>query len=104
MIVCFHLDFSTRVVFTNFGGLDPPNWDFSKHPAADITVINIGTNDFNPVNNITSAEFTASYIQLINEIHARWPKSQIIVLSLWEGFGKPPTHPTAPPCPHTSPF
>jgi len=67
--------------------LDPPNWDFHAHPAADITLINIGTNDFNPVNNITSAQFTASYIQLINEVHTRWPKSQIIVLSLWEGFG-----------------
>lgn len=65
-----------------------PDWDFDAHPAADITVINIGTNDNNTSNNITSEEFSSSYIQLINEIHTRWPDSQIVVLSLWSGFGE----------------
>jgi hypothetical protein len=58
------------------------------HPAAGITIINIGTNDNNTNNNISSSQFTASYIQLINEVHARWPHSQIIVLSLWSGFSQ----------------
>ncbi|OQO00305.1 hypothetical protein B0A48_14092 [Cryoendolithus antarcticus] len=69
-------------------GNDPPDWDFRAHPAADITIINIGTNDNNTANNVTSAEFTTSYIQLINEIHAIWPHTQIVVLSLWSGFGR----------------
>lgn len=66
---------------------DIPDWDFSAHPPADITVINIGTNDNGTANNITSAEFYNSYITLISEVHERWPDSQIIVLSLWGGFG-----------------
>ncbi|KAK3677878.1 hypothetical protein LTR78_001973 [Recurvomyces mirabilis] len=72
-------------------GSDPagiPDWNFTAHAAADITVINIGTNDNNTANNITSAEYYTSYIQLIDEIHARWPKSQIVVLSLWSGFSQ----------------
>ena len=72
-------------------GSDPddiPSWNFTAHAAADITVINIGTNDNNTSNNITSTEFYDSYIQLIDEIHTRWPDSQIIVISLWSGFGQ----------------
>ena len=62
--------------------------DYSTSPPLDITLINIGTNDNNTSNNITSAEFYNSYIQLINEIHTHWPDSQIIVLSLWSGFSQ----------------
>lgn len=80
-------DTSGRALEIYGDGPDIPDWDFSAHPAADITVINIGTNDNNTSNNITSAEFYDSYIQLINEIHTRWPDSQIIVISLWSGFG-----------------
>ncbi|KAK6408191.1 hypothetical protein LTR95_018457, partial [Oleoguttula sp. CCFEE 5521] len=54
----------------------------------NITLINIGTNDNNTANNVTSAQFTASYIQLINETRAKWPHTQIIVLSLWSGFNR----------------
>jgi len=46
-----------------------------------------GTNDANPVNNVTSAEFTSSYIELIKEVHRKYPMAQIILLTLWEGFG-----------------
>ncbi|KAK5115430.1 hypothetical protein LTR85_009890 [Meristemomyces frigidus] len=67
---------------------DIPNWDFAAHPAADITVINIGTNDNNTANNVTATGYYNSYIQLINEIHTRWPQSQIIVISLWSGFSQ----------------
>jgi len=38
------------------------------------------------VNNVTSPEFTAAYIQLIEEVHSKYPHAQIILLSLWEGF------------------
>jgi hypothetical protein len=62
--------------------------DCSTSSTLDITLINIGTNDNNTSNNITSAEFYNSDIQLINEIHSRWPDSQIIVLSLWSGFSQ----------------
>jgi hypothetical protein len=68
--------------------LDIPDWDFAAHPAADITVINIGTNDNNTANNVSSTQFYNSYIQLINEVHTRWPRSQIIVISLWSGFSQ----------------
>jgi hypothetical protein len=67
-------------------GDNPPLWDFTAHPAADITLINIGTNDNNPTNNISAAQFTQSYIDLITTIHKTWPSTQIIVLSLWGGF------------------
>jgi hypothetical protein len=68
-------------------GDNPPRWNFTAHPAADITLVNLGTNDNNPINNITSAQFTASYIDLITTIQQTWPQTQIIVLSLWGGFG-----------------
>jgi hypothetical protein len=40
-------------------GDNPPLWNFSAHPAADI----------------------------ITTVHSTWPSTQIIVLSLWGGFG-----------------
>ncbi|RMZ19492.1 hypothetical protein D0859_16514 [Hortaea werneckii] len=69
--------------------IDPdniPNWNFSAHPAANITVINLGTNDHNHTNNITASQFRTSYINLITSILHRWPSTQIIVISLWIGF------------------
>ena len=39
------------------------------------------------MNNITSTEYTSSYIELINEIHGIWPAARIILISLWGGFG-----------------
>lgn len=77
---------SADIAHTDPGGI--PNWDFAAHPAADITVINLGTNDNNTANNITATEFYTSYIELINKIHVRWPQSQIIIISLWSGFGQ----------------
>lgn len=69
-------------------GDNPPNWDFSAHPSADITLINLGTNDNNTVNNVTTEQFTSSYIDLIAGVHQTWPNSQIIVISLWNGFSQ----------------
>lgn len=79
-------DTSGRALEIYGDGPDIPDWDFSQHPAADITVINMGTNDNNTANNITSEEFYNSYVKMINEVHSRWPESQIIVLSLWSGI------------------
>ena len=45
-------------------------WDFSAPPQADITVINIGTNDNNTSNNITGPEFQSTYIDFIANIYA----------------------------------
>jgi len=67
-------------------GTNPEPWNFKAHPAADITVINIGTNDNNTANNVTGAEFYGAYIDLINGIHKTWPHTQIIIFSLWSGF------------------
>ena len=69
-------------------GDDPPNWDFAAHPAADITLINLGTNDNNTVNNVTTPEFVSSYIDLITQVRQKWPNTQMIVISLWNGFNQ----------------
>lgn len=67
-------------------GDKPELWDFSKHDPADIVIINIGTNDSN--NNVTAAEYVAEYTLLIEGVHAVWPKAQIILIAIWEGFGQ----------------
>ncbi|KAK5210864.1 hypothetical protein LTR47_001585 [Exophiala xenobiotica] len=67
-------------------GDNPPHWNFATHPAADLTVINIGTNDNNTHNNVSAPAFQQSYIDLINGIHQVWPQTQIIIFSLWSGF------------------
>ena len=61
-------------------GDNPEVWDFSKKPAADIVVINLGTNDNNSANNVTTAGYVAQYTMLIEGIHAVWPKAQIILI------------------------
>ncbi len=65
---------------TNLYGDNAPDWDFSKHPAADIVVINIGTNDANAHNNVSSTTYVAQYTMLIEGIHAIWPKAQIVLI------------------------
>jgi hypothetical protein len=47
------------------------DWDCWPYAAADIIIINIGTNDNNTNNNITTVQYYNSYVQLINEIHDR---------------------------------
>lgn len=37
---------------------------------------------------MTSEEYYNSYIELITGIHKVWPNTQIIVISLWEGFNQ----------------
>ena len=65
---------------TQIWGDKPEVWDFSKHLAADIVVINLGTNDNNAANNVTTAGYVAQYTMLVEGIHAVWPKAQIILI------------------------
>jgi len=61
-------------------GDNPEWWDFSKQPAADIVLINLGTNDNNAANNVTTDGFVAQYKMLIEGIHTVWPDAQIILI------------------------
>ena len=63
-----------------------PLYDFGAHPAADLVIFYIGTNDNNAHNNVTKATYYNSYINLIEGIHGVWPKAKIIVCSLYLGF------------------
>ena len=53
-------------------------WDFAAHTAADMVVINIGTNDDS--NKVPLAEYQASYIKLIDDIHSTWPHAKVIIM------------------------
>ncbi|KAI9373476.1 SGNH hydrolase-type esterase domain-containing protein [Aspergillus egyptiacus] len=69
-------------------GNEPPDWDFRAQQPADLVVINIGTNDHDPVNNIPSERFYTDYVKLVTDIHRIWPKAQIVLMSLW-GYWAP---------------
>jgi len=62
--------------------------DFSAHQPADIVVINLGTNDNNTANNVTNEEYYNSYISFVSKVHNVYPDAQIIIMSLWNGFGQ----------------
>ncbi|KAF1962933.1 acetylxylan esterase [Byssothecium circinans] len=66
----------------------PPLWDFSSHPAADLVIINIGTNDNNTANPVTREQYLQSYLDFIPKVHAVYPKANIILMSLWGGFSQ----------------
>jgi len=59
---------------------NPERWDFSKHRAADLVVINIGTNDANSHNNVSNVTYVESYKRLIAGIHGVWPQAQVVVM------------------------
>jgi hypothetical protein len=61
-------------------GNNPEWWDFSKKPAADIVVINLGTNDNNSANNVTADGFVAQYKMLVEGVHKVYPRAQIILM------------------------
>ncbi|KAK3354913.1 SGNH hydrolase-type esterase domain-containing protein [Neurospora tetraspora] len=67
-------------------GDNPEPWDFSKRPAADIVVINIGTNDQNSHNNVSITTYIDALTKIIQGVHGKWPKAQVVVMSLWLGF------------------
>lgn len=67
-------------------GENPEKWDFSKQPQADIVLINLGTNDNNTANNVTSEQYLNSYLDFVGKVHEVYPGAQIILMSLWNGF------------------
>lgn len=53
-------------------------WDFAAHPAADLVVINIGTNDNSY--NISDATYQENLTKLIEGIHGVWPNAQVLIM------------------------
>jgi hypothetical protein len=43
-------------------------------------VINIGTNDNNPTNNVSSTDYYNDYVTLVGNIHRIWPKADIVLM------------------------
>jgi lysophospholipase L1-like esterase len=59
---------------------NPEPWDFKKQPAADIVVINIGTNDNNQANNVSTQAYIDAVTKIIQGVHGKWPNAQVIVM------------------------
>lgn len=53
-------------------------WDFSKHPAADLVIINLGTNDRSY--NISGPTYQDSLTKIIEGIHGVWPEAQVMIM------------------------
>lgn len=70
----------TRYQATQIWGDNPEPWDFSKHPEADIVVINIGTNDQNEANNVTAEAYVEAYTKLVQGVHGKYPKAQVVLM------------------------
>ncbi|KAI1099584.1 SGNH hydrolase-type esterase domain-containing protein [Jackrogersella minutella] len=71
-------------------GDEPEPWDFdAQETTPDIVIINLGTNDNNSANNVSTEVYVDAYTKLIQGIHGKYPKAQVIVMQLWIGF-----HPT----------
>ncbi|KAL2839831.1 SGNH hydrolase-type esterase domain-containing protein [Aspergillus pseudoustus] len=78
-------DTSSRA--TEIYGDNPPKWDFTSQQPADLVVINIGNNDYNVADKVSSTDFYNDYVKLVGDIHRIWPEAQIVLMSLWGGFG-----------------
>jgi lysophospholipase L1-like esterase len=46
----------------------------------DLVVINLGTNDNNKANNVTSEAYVDAYTKLIQGVHGKYPNAQVIVM------------------------
>ncbi|KAI1391960.1 SGNH hydrolase-type esterase domain-containing protein [Hypoxylon trugodes] len=80
-------DMSSRAL--SIYGDEPEQWDFSKQETTpNIVVINLGTNDNNAHNNVTTATYVDAYTKLIEGVHGKYPKAQVIVMQLWMGFSR----------------
>lgn len=44
-------------------------------------VINIGTNDQNAANNVSAAAYIDALTKIIQGVHGKWPKAQVIVMA-----------------------
>ncbi|KAI1343372.1 SGNH hydrolase-type esterase domain-containing protein [Xylariaceae sp. FL0016] len=68
-------------------GDNPEPWEFSKQETTpDIVVINLGTNDNNAANNVSTETYVDAYTKLIEGVHGKYPKAQVVVMELWMGF------------------
>ncbi|KAL5362409.1 acetylxylan esterase [Aspergillus floccosus] len=67
-------------------GNHPMPWDPTARRAADLVVINLGTNDRRDPNNIPGDEFYNAYVELVDQVHRVWPAAQIILMGLWGEF------------------
>ncbi|KAF2404454.1 acetylxylan esterase [Trichodelitschia bisporula] len=81
-----HQWFQTRDTSWRGNSLGEEKWDFTRHPAADVVLIHIGTNDNNTANNVTAERYVSAYKELVQGIHTVWPKAQIVLVSLWSGY------------------
>lgn len=59
---------------------EPEPWNFSKQQAADLVVINLGTNDANVANNVSASTYVEHYKRLIQGVHGVWPDAQVIIM------------------------
>ena len=66
--------------------MNPEPWNFSAYNPADIVIINLGTNDNNTANNVSTSTYVSSYTKLVNNVHTKYPKAQIVLMGLWNGF------------------
>ncbi|EWC46780.1 hypothetical protein DRE_04025 [Drechslerella stenobrocha 248] len=70
-------------------GQTPPAWPFSSRQAADIVIINLGTNDASSRTTtpaVSDADFQANYIKLIKSVFEKYPNTKIIVVQPWMGY------------------
>ncbi|PSR82914.1 SGNH hydrolase-type esterase domain-containing protein [Coniella lustricola] len=67
---------------SDLAGEDP--YDFAAHPAADLVIINIGTNDVSYT--IPDDTYQDALTKLIEGVHGVWPDAQVMLMSLWIGF------------------
>jgi len=76
-IPCRHKQSLTSIA-ANLENAEP--WDFSKQSAADLVVINIGTNDQNAHNNVSAQTYQDNLTKLIQGVHGVWPNAQVVLM------------------------
>lgn len=76
---------------------EPEPWDFSKQQAADLVVINLGTNDANVANNVSASTYVENYKRLVQGVHGVWPDAQVVIMVC------PPSLLFQPPSTNTAP-
>lgn len=59
---------------------NPEPWDFSRHTPPDIVVINIGTNDQNEANNVSTDAYVDAYTKLVQGVHGKYPNANVILM------------------------
>jgi lysophospholipase L1-like esterase len=65
-----------------------PPWDFSKY-SPKVVVVNLGTNDWGL--NVPKAEFQNDYTSFLQNVRARHPAAEIVVLRTFNGYNVPET-------------